>query len=185
MNEQEIEVIDFLKEQIEDSICALKQGLKKFSTGRANITMLDGIYVNCYGSSMPLHQCATLSATDPRLIIIKPWDKTILNDITKAIQLSSLGINPQNDGTIIRLPIPALDEERRKVLVKQAKQYGENTKISIRNHRREANESLKEIKKVSEDCMRTAIEKVQIVVDIAIKQVDKIISTKEKEILEV
>jgi ribosome recycling factor len=182
------DVLSDLKKQIDGTFASLKQDLAKFRTGRASIAMLDGVRVNYYGTPTPLNQCSNLSVPDPRLIIVKPWDKSIIGDVEKALRAADLGVNPQNDGDIIRLPIPALNEERRKELVKQAKHRGEEAKISVRNHRRDANEMLKELEKdkeISQDELKTTLEKVQKEIDRAIKQVDDVIAAKEKEVLEV
>jgi ribosome recycling factor len=173
---------------IEDSIVSLKGGLKKLRTGRANIAVLDGIVVEYYGANTPLSQCAQLSAPEPRLLTVKPWDKGMVGPIEKALMNSGLGITPQSDGEVIRLPIPQLTEERRKDLVKQAKGRGEEAKIAIRNHRRTINDMLKEAEKekeMSQDDLKRAIEKVQEVTNAGVSQVDNVLAQKESEILEI
>jgi ribosome recycling factor len=182
------DVISQLKEDVASTQKALKHDLSSLRTGRASISMLDGVRVNYYGTMTPLNQCANLSAPEPRLMVVKPWDKSLLQEIERAIHLSGLGITPQNDGEIIRLPIPQLTEERRRDLVKQAKARGEEAKIAMRNHRREANELLKEFEKdkaISEDDLKRALEKVQELVDTGVTEVDAVLVQKEKEILEV
>lgn len=182
------DVINDLRKEIDGSFASLKLDLSKLRTGRANIAILDGVRVDYYGTPTPINQCANLSVPDPRLIIVKPWDKSIIGSLEKAIRAADIGSNPQNDGDVIRLPIPALNEERRKDLVKQAKHRGEDAKIAIRNHRRDANEMLKELEKskdISQDELKTTLERVQGVIDASIKRVDEVIAAKEKEVLEV
>ncbi len=182
------EVLKELKKGIDDSMSALRHDLAKLRTGRASVNILDGIRVEYYGAMTPLNQVAQLSVPEPRLIMVKPFDKSLISDIERAINNSDVGITPMNDGEQIRLPIPALNEERRKDLVKQAKHRGEDAKISLRNHRRDANEMLKEYEKeklISEDDLKRALEKVQEVVDRGGKQVDDVLHQKEQEILEI
>ncbi|MBI5493506.1 MAG: ribosome recycling factor [Deltaproteobacteria bacterium] len=167
---------------------ALKQGLAKVRTGRANTALLDGIRVDYYGSMTPLNQVAGVQVADPRLIVIKPWEKRIIADIEKAIKASDLGINPQSDGEIIRLPIPALTEERRKDLLKTVRVKAEEAKVAIRNARRDANEMLKELLKeseITEDDSTRALKRVQDETDAHTKLVDDVVAKKEKEIMEV
>ena len=172
----------------DSSIESLKGDLKKLRTGRANISILDGVRVDYYGSSTPLSQCANLTVADARMILVKPWDKGLITEIEKAISRAGLGLNPQNDGENIRLPIPALTEDRRKDLVKQAKARGEEAKISIRNARRDANEMLKDAEKekdISEDELKKSLDKVQDITNAKTKDVDDILKNKEVEILEI
>lgn len=155
--------------------------------GRANAKVLDRITVEYYGSETPLNGVATISAPDARTLIIQPWDTKLLKDIQKAIQTSDLGINPQNDGRIIRLVFPQLTEERRKELTKQVKKYGEDSKVAIRNVRREAMDSIKAMKKkseITEDEQKTAEKDLQKVTDDYIKKVDDMAAKKEKELME-
>ena len=182
------DVLSDLNNNINGSFASLRNDFSKLHTGRANTAMLDGIRIDYYGVQTPINQCSILSVPDPRLIIVKPWDKSIIKSIEKAIHLADIGISPQNDGEVIRLPIPALNEERRKVLVKQVKQRGEEAKIAIRNHRRDANEMLKDFEKskdISKDELQIALEKVQQNVDSAIKQIDVVVANKEKDVLEI
>lgn len=177
-----------LKQQSQDTLNALKSHLGKLRTGRANVAILDDVRVDYYGVPTPLNQCASLHVADARLIVIKPYDKKLLGDIEKAIMAADVGITPQSDGEVIRLPIPGLTEERRRELVKQAKHKGEEAKIALRNHRRDANEMLKELEKekeISQDELKRALDKVQAELDGAIAKVDQMIATKEKEILEI
>lgn len=177
-----------LSQEIEAVFSALKGQLAKLRTGRANISILDGVRVNFYGSPTPLSQCANLTVMDARLLAVKPWDKSIIGDIEKAILTSDLGIMPQNDGDTIRLPIPALTEERRRDLVKQGKHKGEEAKIGLRNHRRDANEMLKAFEKdkeISQDELKRGLDKVQDLVNKGGVKIDEILAAKEKEILEI
>jgi len=182
------DVIDDVKKQAAESLAALKADLGKLRTGRANLALLDGVRVDYYGTPTPLNQCANLGIADARLITVKPWDKKLIPEIEKAILAADVGITPQSDGELIRLPVPTLTEERRKDLVKQAKHRGEEARIALRNHRRDANELLKEMEKekeISQDDLKRGLEKVQVETDGASKKVDEILATKEKEILEI
>ena len=170
------------------AIESFRSELNKVRTGKASSALLDGIKVNYYGSIVPLNQAASIAVPEARLITIQPWDKSMINEIEKTILTSSLGLTPINDGHIIRLPIPPLTEERRLELVKQTKRIGEEIKVSIRNSRREANESLKKAEKehdISEDDSHRGQNKVQELTDEYIKKVDDILKIKEKEIVEV
>ncbi len=181
-------IFEELKENMEKSIQALEKSFSKVRTGRASIALLDGIKVEYYGTPTPLNQVATLSVPESRLIVISPWDSSVIGQIEKAIQKSDLGLTPTNDGKIIRLAIPALTEERRKELVKVVKKMSEEGKVKIRNIRRDANEQLKDLKKdntISEDDLYTHQEEVQKTTNQFIEKVDKILADKEKEIMEI
>ena len=174
--------------KMDKSIQSLKKDLSTLRTGRANPNMLDTIKIDVYGQIMPIDQLATITVPEARLISIQVWDKTNVVLIDSAIQKSELGINPQIDGQIIRLRIPDLTEERRKELIKILKHMGEKGKISIRNIRREANEDLKKKlkeKSISEDENKNYEKNIQKLTDTSIKNIDKILSDKEKEILQV
>ena len=182
------EVLELAKEGMEEAIDRLRKSLTKVRTGRANPAMLDGVRVDNYGSMMPLNQVSTVSVGDARLLVVKPWDRNMVGPIEKAINAQNLGLNPQSDGTVIRLAIPPLTEERRKGLVKQVKENTEEAKVAIRGTRRESNEELKELEKkgkISEDDLKKALEKVQDVHDKYIAQVDEITKKKEAEVMEV
>jgi ribosome recycling factor len=182
------EVFKELRAGIEKAIEALRRELSKVRTGRAHAGMLDGVRVDYYGVSTPIHQMATVAVPEPRLITIKPWEKAQVKAIAKAIQESELGINPQTDAEIIRIPIPALTEERRKEMVKRTKGYGEECKVAVRKHRRDANEMIEQLDKDGEvggDDADRALKKVEEIVADGIKQVDHVIAAKEKDILEV
>ena len=156
--------------------------------GRANASVLDRITVDYYGTPTPINQVGTISSPDPRSLMIQPWDSTLLKAIEKAIQTSDLGINPQNDGKVIRLAFPQLTEERRKELTKQVKKYGENGKVAIRNIRRDAMDAFKKMEKsgdMSEDDRDLAEEKMQKLTDKMVEKVDKAVETKTKEIMTV
>lgn len=175
------------KIKMEKSVSLLAQELSKLRTGRASPALLDGIKVEYYGSTLPLNQVASISIPEPRLMVIQPWDKNALPDIEKALYKSALGLTPNNDGSVIRLAIPPLTTERREELVKLAQRLGEDTKVAIRNIRREANsETKKEEKerKISEDESFKYQEQIQKMTDDYIKKVDDILSKKEKEIRE-
>src|SRR5262245_62807785 len=156
-------------------------------TGKASPAILDSIRVNYYGQQVPVKQVANISVPDARMITIQPWDRSLIQEIEKAIQASELGLNPQNDGGTIRLPIPQLTEERRKDLVKVVKRIGEDSKVAVRNVRRDTNERIKKLEKehdISEDEMRKKTEAIQKLTDSYIKKVDDAVAAKEKEILE-
>ena len=170
------------------SIQSFKKDISTLRTGRANINMLDTIKVDVYGQLMPIDQLATVSVPEARLISIQVWDKGNVSIIDSAIQKSELGINPQIDGQIIRLRIPDLTEERRKELIKILKNMGEKSKVAIRNIRREANEELKKKlkeKKISEDQNKLFEKNIQKLTDTNIENIEKILTTKEKEIIQI
>jgi ribosome recycling factor len=182
------EVFKELRASIEKAVEALRRDLSKVRTGRAHAGMLDGLRVDYYGVSTPIAQMATVSVPEPRLIIVKPWEKGQVKHIEKAIRESDLGLNPMSDGEVIRLPIPALTEERRREMVKLTKKNGEECKVAVRKHRRDANEMIESLDKdgdVSGDDADRAFKKVEEVVAEGIKLVDHVIAAKEKDILEV
>jgi ribosome recycling factor len=177
-----------LKGRIDKTLDDLRKELTKVRTGRASPNLLDGIRVDYYGTPTPLSGVANITSPEPRLIVIKPWERTILKEIEKAIREANLGINPMSDGEVIRLPFPPLTEERRKEIAKQVKTKGEDHKVAIRNIRRDANEAIKaqlKDKKITEDDSKRLTEKVQKETDDGVKKVDEIISKKEKEVMEV
>lgn len=180
------ETIQSFEQANAGSIKSLKEQLSKVRTGRANVSLLDGVMVDYYGTPTPIKQVANLSTPDARTIQVQAWESGILGSVEKAIIAANLGLTPMNDGKLIRVPVPALTEERRKDLVKQCKKMGEDAKIAIRNHRRDANENLKKLEKdkaMSEDEGKRAQDEVQKKTDVAIAEVDKILVEKEKEIL--
>ena len=181
------EILSELRQKMENSVESLKKEFLRIRTGRASTALLDGIKVNCYETHMPLDQVASLAVPESRLITIKPWDQSIIGEVEKSILKSELGLTPMNDGKIIRISIPPLTEERRKELAKLAKKMAEEGKISIRNHRREANEMFKDLKnekEISEDEMFKAQDEVQKITDEFVKKIDEITADKEKEIIE-
>ena len=173
---------------MDKSIQSLKKDISTLRTGRANVNMLDMIKIDVYGQLMPIEQLATVSVPEARMISIQVWDKANISIIESAIQKSDLGINPQVDGQIIRLRIPDLNEERRKDLIKILKNMGEKAKVSIRNIRREANEELKKKQKdktISEDQSKNYEKNIQKLTDSNIENIEKILSGKEKEIIQI
>jgi ribosome recycling factor len=181
------EVLDDARQKMTNTLEALEREFKRIRTGRASTALLDGIKVEAYDSQMPLDQVASLSVPESRLITIKPWDQSIIGEIEKAILKSELGLTPMNDGKIIRISIPPLTEERRKELAKLARKMAEENKIAVRNHRRDANDMLKELKnekEISEDEMYKAQDEVQKLTDEFVKLVDEETAKKEKEITE-
>ena len=181
------DVLTDLKSNMDGTIDSLKRELAKRRTGRANVAILDGIRVDYYGTKSPLNQVASVQVPDPRLITIKPWEKSMVSVIEKAIQQSNIGLTPSSDGELIRIPIPPLTEQRRRDLVKDVKRVGEESKVALRNQRRDANEMLKDFEKereISEDELRKGLEKVQEVTDDFVNQVDALVGAKETEIME-
>ena len=182
------EVVQNTSEKMEKSVEALKLDLTKIRTGRASLSLLDGITVDAYGSAMPINQLATLTIPESRLIVIQPWDPQVLGGIEKAILKSDLGLTPVNDGKLIRISIPQLTEERRKEMVKRVKKIAEEYRVAIRNLRRDSNDALKkqkENKEISEDEMFKLQDEVQKVTDKFVKNIDDIAVGKEKEVMEV
>jgi ribosome recycling factor len=175
------------QENMEKAIAALKKELKRVRTGRASLSLLDGIKVDYYGTLTPINQLATLAVPESRLITIQPWDATVIKEIEKAILRSDLGLTPSSDGKIVRIAIPPLTEQRRKELVKVVHKICEEYKVSVRNIRRDSNEMVKELKKdgeISEDNAFTSQEKIQKITDDYIRLIDASYKEKEKEILE-
>ena len=182
------EIFEDLNERMAKSIESLKREYSRLRTGRASLSLLDGIRVSYYDTPTPLNQMASLAVPEPRLIVIQPWDKTAIGDIEKAILKSELGLTPMSDGKVIRIAIPPLTEERRKELVKVARKMAEENKVAIRNIRRDANEMLKDLKtekEITEDDLFRSQDEVQKITDDFISQVDELCETKEKEILEI
>ena len=182
------EVLDDVKQQMTKAVESMKNALIKVRTGRASIGILDGIMADYYGTLTPMNQLATLATPEPRLITIQPWDKGAFAAIEKAILKSDLGLTPMNDGKIIRVPIPPLNEERRRDLVKHCKKLAEDFKIEVRNHRRDANALLKDMEKekeISKDELSKAQDDVQGLTDDYIKKIDNLLVDKEREIMEV
>jgi len=184
----EDELYEDLKANFEKTFGALRRELSRVRSGRANVNLLDNVKVPYYGEPTAISQVASLQVPEPRMITIKPWEKTMLKEIERALQQSNLGITPSNDGTVIRLSVPPLTEERRRDLAKQVQKYGENGKVSVRNSRRDANAMLKALQKdgdLTEDDLKRALDRVQSLTDDAVKQLDEIVGSKEEEIMEV
>lgn len=182
------DIIKNADEKMNKTVQSLQHQLSTLKAGRANPTMLDRIQVEAYGSMVPLNQVGNVSAPEPRVLLIQPWDKSTIKAIEKAILKSDLGINPSNDGQVIRLVVPELTEETRKNLVKNVKKYGEDAKVAIRSIRRDANDKIKALKKnseISEDESKKAEDTIQKETDKFIKTLDQMVATKEKEIMSV
>ena len=182
---------DFVKDaevKMQKSVEAVKADFSSVRAGRANASVLDRVQVEYYGSLTPLNQVASISSPDPRQLVIQPWDSSLLREIEKAILTSELGINPQNDGKVIRLVFPQLTEERRKELTKQVKKYGEGGKVAIRNIRRDAMEKFKAMKKkseITEDDLKECEETMQKMTDKRCKEIDELTAKKEAELMAV
>ena len=182
------ELIKNTEEKMTKSIDALEREYKSIRAGRANAAVLDRVNVDYYGVPTPVQQMAAVSVPEPRTLLITPWDKTTLKDIEKAILTSEIGINPQNDGTCIRLNFPPLTEERRKEIVKDIRKKGEEAKVAVRNQRRDALDKLKALKKnnaITEDDESNGEKKIQNLTDKFCKEIDELSSIKEKEIMEI
>ena len=175
------------KQSMDKALTNLEREFTRVRTGRATPALLDGIRADYYGAPTPLNQMASLSVPEPRLILIQPWDATTCGAIEKAILKSDLGLTPQSDGKVIRISVPPLTEERRKELVKVVRKMGEETKVAVRNARRDANEMLKELQKegdISEDDAHKGKDQVQSLTDEFVSKVDELLAGKEKEIME-
>ncbi len=181
------EALELAKDAMGNATNRLAQELAKVRAGRANPALLDGVRVEAYGAQMSLKEVATVSTADARMLIVKPFDANNLSPIEKAIMNAGLGLNPSSDGVILRVPIPPLTEERRKSLVKQAKDLGEEAKIAIRAGRRDANDLLKQAEKdkdISEDDLKRGLDQVQELTNGFVKQVDDAVRKKESEIMD-
>lgn len=182
------DIIKEAEEKMNKSISVLKQDLSTMKAGRANPSILDRIEVDYYGTMTPLNQMANVSTPEPRILLIQPWDKSSMKSIEKAILISDLGLNPSNDGNTIRLVIPELTEETRKNIVKNVKKAGEESKVAVRSIRRDANDKVKALKKdnsITEDEAKKAEEDIQKKTDSFIKEIEKLVEVKEKEVMTV
>jgi ribosome recycling factor len=182
------EVLSDLNKEMEQTLAKFRRELARTRTGRASTALLDGIMVDYYGTKTPLNQLAGITVPEPRLLLLQPYDKGALHEIERSIQQSDLGLNPINDGKVIRIPIPELTAERRRDLVKHLHKVTEEYRVSVRNHRRDAIDMLKELEKdkeITEDDLHRTQEKVQQVTNEYIERVDKVLKAKEEEILEV
>lgn len=176
------------KDKMDKAVEAMQDHLAKLRTGRASLTILDGIRVDYYGTPTPINQVATLSVPEPRLISIQPWESNLIPAIEKAIEKANIGLNPTNDGKIVRLPVPQLTEDRRKDIVKQIKAFGEETRVAIRHSRRDANEALKTAQKagkITEDDLKKGEKDIQKLTDDTIAKIDQIVTKKEQDIMKV
>ncbi|MBO5726011.1 MAG: ribosome recycling factor [Clostridia bacterium] len=181
-------VLNAVEEKMDKSLAALDRDYKAVRVGRANASVLDKITVDYYGAPTPIQQMAAISIPEPRMLQIQPWDASTLKDIEKAIQVADIGINPQNDGRVIRLVFPPLTEERRKDIVKDVRKMAEDSKVAVRNARRDGIEKLKAMKKASEiteDDQANGEKKIQTLTDKFCKEIDDLAALKEKEILEI
>ena len=176
-----------IEERMEKTIASLKDSFNTIRTGRANAAIFDKVRVDYYGTKSPLNQVATIAIPEARSVIITPFDKSLISEIEKAIQMADLGLNPSNDGKVIRIAIPALTADRRKELVKQAKTVAENSRTAIRNIRRDGNDDLKKQQKdgtLTEDGLKTETDKLQKLTDKYIEEINKIYDAKEKDIMQ-
>ncbi len=182
------DLLDTAELEMEESVDTFRHELNRLRSGRASTALLEGLQVSYYGTKTPLRQLAGLAAPEPRLLVITPYDKTAMHEIERAIQTSDLGLNPMNDGKILRVPIPELNEERRRELVRQVHKKAEEFRVSVRNHRREANDKLKQlnkVKKITDDQLRATEAKIQQLTTTSIEKLEKILAAKEAEIMEV
>jgi ribosome recycling factor len=176
-------VVDSMAQNMDKSLQSLKGDLAKVRTGRASTALVEPVQVDYYGSNVPLNQVANVSTPDARTIQIAPWEAGMIGAIEKAIMAANIGLTPQNDGKVVRIPLPPMTEERRKEMVKLVKKMGEETKVALRNHRRDANEIIKKDKTVSEDESKKSMDLIQKKTDEKVAEVDKVVAAKEKEIL--
>jgi ribosome recycling factor len=182
------DTLQMARTAMDKAIDALKRDFSKVRTGRASISLLDDVRVDYYGTPTPLNQVGTMTVPEPRMITIQPWEKNLIPEIEKAIHKADLGLNPSSDGSLVRIIIPPLTEERRKEMVKVIKRMGEESKVAIRNARREANDTLKKLEKekeISEDELKRAEKEVQEFTDQYVKKVDDLVANKEEEVMEV
>jgi ribosome recycling factor len=182
------DIVETTELEMDESVAAFRHEVNRLRSGRASTALLEGLQINYYGTKTPLRQLAGLAAPEPRLLIVTPYDKTAMQEIEKAIRTSDLGLNPMNDGKIIRVPIPELNEERRRDLVRQVHKKAEEYRVSVRNHRRQANEKLKQLnkdKQITDDQLRINEAKIQQLTATSIDKLEKILAAKEAEIMEV
>jgi ribosome recycling factor len=181
-------IIDDCRQEMEQTVAAFKRDLSRLRTSRATTALLEGIVVDYYGARTPLNQLASLAAPEPRLLVIQPFDRSVIGDIERAIFQSDLGLTPMSDGKIIRIPIPELSEERRRELAKHVKKMAEEFRVSVRAHRRDAIEMLKELhkeKQLTDDDVKKSQERVEHLTREYVDKVDKVLKTKEEEIMAV
>ncbi len=187
MSEPEEIDLDDIERRMDGALSALKTEFASLRTGRASASMLDPVMVEAYGASMPLNQCATINVPEPRMVTVSVWDKGLIGAVEKAIRTSGLGINPVVDGTLMRLPIPELNEERRRELAKVAGQYAEGARIAVRNVRKDGMDQIKKAKAdgLSEDEQKLYHDEIQELTDAAIKKIDAALEGKQEEIMQV
>ena len=181
-------IIDDCKQEMEQTVVAFKRDLSRLRTSRATAALLDGITVEYYGARTPLNQLASIGVPEPRLLVLQPFDRSAISEIERALFQSDLGLTPLNDGKIIRIPIPELTEERRRELVKHVKRMAEEFRVSVRNHRRDALEMMKELhkeKELTDDDLKKGHERIEHLTKEFIEKVDKVLKAKEEEILAV
>jgi ribosome recycling factor len=181
-------IITDTERRMQKSVESVTHDLAGIRSGKATPGLLDSVRVEAYGQKMPLNQMASISVPDPKSLVVQPWDKSIIGDVVKAIQMAELGFNPQVEGNIVRIPVPPLSEERRRELAKLCKKIAEEGKVAIRNVRRDANDQLKKAEKdkqISEDQQHRSMDKIQELTDKFIKNVDELVEAKEKEIMSV
>lgn len=177
-----------MREQMEASVDAMRREFSGIRTGKATTTLLDMVRVDAYGSKMPLNQVATVNTPEPRMLIVQPWDKGLIGEVERGIQAADLGLNPSNDGNIIRVPIPPLSEERRKDMVRLLHKMAEEGRISVRHARQEANKEIKQRQQdneISEDGARRQLDQVQEITDEYVSRIDDLMKAKEAEVMEV
>ncbi len=179
------EIIKATKQQLQKAVDNTQRELATIRSGKATTSLLDTVRVESYGQHMPLNQVASVSTPEPRLITVQPWDKSLMGAVEKAIRTSDLGLNPSNDGELIRVPLPPLNEERRKELVKVVRKLAEEGKIAIRHARTEGLQDVKKVEHVSDDDKRRTDGEIQKLHDHAVEQINAIVASKEKEIMEV
>lgn len=178
-------ILDSVKGKMDKAIDSFKYELTQVRTGRASAALLDGIEVDYYGSATPINQVASISVVEGKTLVIKPFDRSLLKEIETAINKANLGIAPQNDGTVVRLTVPSLTEERRKEMTKVVSKKGEEAKVAIRNIRRDGNDAIKKNKELPEDVQKEGQEKIQKLTDDYIKKIDTIAAEKDKEIMSI
>ena len=182
------ETVKGTKQRMDKAVDALREELRSLRTGRASLAILDSVRVDYYGTPTPLNQVANMGVPDATLIVIQPWDPTMIPAVEHAIQKANLGLNPMNDGKVIKLPVPPPTQERRKELVKVAHEYAERARTAVRNIRREGNDELKELEKeklISEDDLHRGLDEIQKLTDEHVDTIGQVLTAKEKEILEV
>lgn len=179
--------LDAIEKRMEGALASLRTEFSSLRTGRASASMLEPVMVEAYGSPTPINQLGTITVPEPRMVLVNVWDKSLVNDVDRAIRNSGLGINPQMDGTILRLPIPELNEERRRELSKVAGQYAEHARVAVRNVRRDGMDQLKKAKAggMSEDDQKMWHDEIQELTDAAIKRIDAALETKQDEIMQI